>query len=281
MRKIYLLIVMLVFAAGMQHAYAGWPVGKYRNVLIPSFNYYTSQDTWNSSGQKVKASPGAGFTSYSAGIYFAHGLSRRTDLIVNVLAPYQQAAYRDFNGNLIRGTNSGVGDMQVGVSYNLVNFGYKSFLSVMASGIAPLYDTTRSEVKLGYGSFGGELKLMYCGGIDNGLFRHTYYNLEAGYRRYFDVQGPNVLLYTASLGIPLGRRNQIGFEVGGQYSTSINKAFDPNLAVNKDFAFTKGSFNYGHTFTRRFSVFLTGFYTFIGRNTGVGYGGSVQTIFKI
>ena len=279
MKKIYL-ILLLVLAGWVNQAQAGWPIGKYRNVVIPSFNYYTSHDSWNSVGQKVKGSPGSGFTSYAVGLYVGYGISRRLDLVVNVLAPQQNSAYRNFKDSLIKQQSSGIGDMQVGLAYNLVNFGYKSFLSVMGSGIVPLYDTTKT-VALGYAAYGAELKLMYSGGIDNGFLKHTYYNMEVGYRRYFDTQGPNVLLYTASLGIPLGKRNQIGFEGSGQYSTSTNKAFNPNLALNRDFSFTKASFDYGHTFTRRFSVFVTSFYTLLGRNTGLGYGGSVQMICKL
>ncbi|MES2279539.1 MAG: hypothetical protein V4592_26130 [Bacteroidota bacterium] len=280
MKKIYLFLLLLVFAGSVNQAYAGWPIGKYRNVVIPSFNYYTSHDGWDSGGNKTIGKPGAGFTSYAVGLYVGYGLTRRLDLVVNVLAPLQQSAFRNSKDSLIKQSSQGIGDIQAGLSYNLVNFGYKSFLSVMGSAIIPAYDTTHA-VALGYATYGAELKMMYSGGIDGGFLKHTYYNLEVGYRHYFDVQGPNVLLYTASLGIPLGKRNQIGFEASGQYSTSVNKSFNPNLAINRDFSFTKASFDYGHTFTRRFSVFLTSFYTLIGRNTGLGYGGSVQTIFKL
>ncbi|QKJ30773.1 hypothetical protein HQ865_13770 [Mucilaginibacter mali] len=280
MKKTYLIVLLLVLAGTINQAFAGWPIGKYRNVVIPSFNYYSSQDTWTSTGQKIKGEPGAGFTSYSVGLYVGYGITRRLDAIVNVIAPQQHSAYRNSLGQLVQSTSQGIGDIQAGLSYNLVNFGYKSFLSVMGSAIIPAYDTTYT-VALGYATYGAELKLMYSGGIDNGILKHTYYNLEAGYRHYFDVQGPNVLIYTAMLGVPLGKRNQAGVEVGGQYSTSVNKSFNPNLAVNRDFSFTKVSLDYGHTFTRRYSVFLTGFYTLIGRNTGQGYGGSVQMIFKL
>lgn len=280
MKKTCLFILMLLCVGTANRAFAGWPIGKYRNVVIPSFSFYQSHDTWNANGQKIKGQPGAGFTSYAAGLYVGYGLTRRLDLLVNVVAPNQNSAYVNSSGTLIKASSTGVGDMQVGLTYNLFNFGYKSFLSVGGSAIVPLYDTTKS-VALGYATYGAELKVMYAGGIDNGFLKHTYYNLEAGYRRYFDTQGPNVLLFTASLGVPLGKRNQVGFEVSGQYSNSSNKSFNPNLAINRDFGFVKGSVDLGHTFTRRFSVFVVGFYSLAGYNTGIGYGGSVQTIFKL
>lgn len=279
MKKICLFVLSIVMLVSANTARAGWPIGKYRNIVIPSFNYYTSKDTWDQSGNKIKGKPGAGFTSYSFGLYAGYGITRRLDAIVNVLYPMQYSAYRDNNDNLVKQNSQGLGDLQAGLSYNIFNFGYTSFLSVMGSAIIPLYDTTKT-VALGYASYGAELKLMYSGSIDQSWLK-GYYNLEAGYRRYFDTQGPNVLIYTASLGLPLGHRNQVSFEVSGQYSSSVNKSFNPNLALNRDYEFTKGALNYGHTFTRRFSTFFSGFYTFRGRNTGQGYGGSVQTIFKL
>lgn len=280
MKKTFLFILILLSVGMANRAFAGWPIGKYRNVVIPSFNFYQSNNTWDANGKKINGKPGAGFTSYAAGLYVGYGLTRRLDLLVNVIAPNQNSAYVDASGNVIKASSSGVGDMQVGLSYNLFNFGYKSFLSVAGSAIIPLYDTTKS-VALGYATYGSEVKVMYSGGIDNGFLKHTYYNLEAGYRRYFDTQGPNVFLFIASLGVPLGKRNQVGFEASGQLSNSINKSFNPNLAVNRDFASSKVSVDLGHTFTRRFSLFVVGFYTVAGYNTGIGYGGSVQTIFKL
>jgi len=280
MKKNYLFVLLLLMLGNVNHAYAGWPIGKYRNVVIPSFNFYQSKDSWKANGATVKGAPGAGFTSYALGLYVGYGLTRRLDLIVNIVAPQQNSAFVDGQGVLNKAKSQGLGDAQIGLSYNLVNFGYKSFLSIGGSIIVPLYDTTKT-VALGYAAFGSEVKLMYSGGIDAGLLKHTYYNLEAGYRRYYTTQGPNVFLYTASLGVPVGKRNQIGVESSGQISSSSNKSFNPNLALNRDFQFNKASLDYGHTFTRRFSVFVVGFYTLIGRNTGKGYGGSVQTIIKL
>jgi hypothetical protein len=280
MKKNYLFVLLLLMVVSANHAFAGWPIGKYRNVVIPSFNFYQSHDSWTSTGATVKGAKGAGFTSYALGLYVGYGITRRLDLIVNVIAPQQNSAFVDGQGNLVKAQSQGLGDAQIGLNYNLVNFGYKSFLSVGGSVIVPLYDTTKT-VALGYATYGSEIKLMYSGGIDAGLLKHTYYNMEIGYRRYYTTQGPNVILYTASLGIPLGKRNQMGIETGGQYSTSSNKSFNPNLALNRDFSFTKESIDFGHTFTRRFSVFVVGFYTLFGRNTGKGYGGSVQTIIKL
>lgn len=282
MKRIYIFCLSLVIlSTAAQHAFAGWPIGKYRAIVVPSFNYYTSKDVFNAGGSRVKGAAGSGFTSYAYGLYFGYGISRRTDLIVNVLAPFQNSKFVNSAGTVIPQQSSGFGDVQVGISYALKNFDYKGYLSVQVSGIAPLYNNKNNAIALGYGSFGVETKLMYTASFTGNFLKGCYYNLDGGYRRYFDVAGPDMIVYSALLGVPLNRRNQVSFEVGGQQSYSSNNAFSQNLSINRDFAFTKGSVNLGHTFTRRFSVFASGFYTFIGRNSGVGYGGSLQTVIKI
>lgn len=280
MKKIYSVFLLIVLICSVKGAHAGFPIGRYRNLVIPSFNYYTSKSNWDSKGHKTTGRPGTGFTSYSTGLYIGYGITRRLDVIVNMSAPMQFSSYRDIKDSLISQQSSGLGDAQIGLSYNVFNFDFASYLSVVASGIIPLYNNSTKAVALGYGIGGAELKLTYTGNIGATFLKGCYYNFELGGRRYFDTQGPDVLLYTASLGFGLGKRNQVSFEFGGQNSYSTNKAFNPNLSVNRDYFFTKSDVSFGHIFTRRFYMFLSGFYTLSGRNTGLGYGGSIQTIFK-
>lgn len=281
MKRIYIICLLLaVICSARQAAFAGFPVGKYRNIVVPSFTYYTSKDFYNGSGKRVTPTDKSSFTSYAFGLYFDYGLTRRLDLIVNVLAPNQQSQFTTAAGTTYQ-QNFGFGDFQAGLSYALINFDYKAYFSVQVSGIAPLYKNDDQALDLGYGSFGSEVKFMYTGSLNGNYLKGCYYNLEAGYRRYFDKQGPNVIIYSALFGVPLDKRNQVSFEVGGQNSSSSNKTFSTNLAINRDFAFTKGAINYGHTFSRRFSLFGNGFYTFMGRNAGAGYGGALQMILKI
>jgi hypothetical protein len=282
MKKIYIFCLSLViFNTAALNAFAGWPIGKYRSIVVPSFNYYTSKDVFDGGGKRVKGASGSGFTSYAYGLYFGYGLSRRTDLIVNVLAPFQNSKFVNTAGTVIPQQSSGFGDLQVGLSYNLKNYDYKRYLSMQVSAILPLYNNDNNAIALGYGRVGAEAKLMYTGSFTENFLRGCFYNLEGGYRRFFDAQGPDVIVYSASLGVPVDRRNQVSFEVGGQRASSSNKSFSQNLSINRDFAFTKSSVSLGHTFSRRFSLFGSGFYTFAGRNSGVGYGGALQAVIKI
>jgi hypothetical protein len=64
-------------------------------------------------------------------------------------------------------------------------------------------------------------------------------------------------------------------------SFSSNKAFNNNIFAARDYSFFKPQLNFGHTFTRRFSLFAGGFYVPFGVNTGVGYGGSLLAVVKL
>ncbi|WPU93430.1 hypothetical protein SNE25_29350 [Mucilaginibacter sabulilitoris] len=279
MKKNILSCLCILFLAGFitpYKAYAGWPIGKYRDIVIPSMFLYHQTDRFDNNGKIVKGQTGTGFTSYSANLYMGYGISRRLDLIASV--PYVYVQNKFTNGTV---TNSGPGDLYMGLSYNLVNFNYVRFLSIQVSGIAPLYRKFDPAADLGLGNFGAELKLMYCGNLPKAIASKGYFNTEIAYRRYFDIQGPDQLSFGGTVGYPISRHDQLSLELLFFRSFSSNKAFNPNINNSRDYAFFKPSLNYGHQFSRRLSTFIGGYYTPFGKNTGVGYGGSVLAIIKI
>jgi len=276
MKKLILscLCTLIFIGANPYISFASWPIGKYRDIVIPSMFLYHQTDRFDRDGHRVKGEPGTGFTSYSGNLYVGYGISRRLDIIASV--PYVYTKNKLADGTQI--TNQGLGDLYMGLSYNLVNFNYIRYLSVQVSGIAPLYNR---NLELGLGSYGAELKLMYCGNLPKSIASKGYFNTELAYRRYFDVQGPDQVSFGATVGYPISHHDQLSLELLFFRSFSSNKAFNPNINNARDYAFFKPSLNYGHQFTRRFSTFIGGYYTPFGKNTGVGYGGSVLAIIKI
>lgn len=273
------LFCFILFAVLLPHrSFAGWPIGKYRNVVVPSFSLYKQTDRFDNSGKVIKGQPGTGFTSYSASLYFGYGISRRLDLIGNIPYYYQQNKIGP-PGNTI--STHGFGDAFIGLSYNLVNFNYLQFLSVQVSGIGPLYAKKDPLTDLGYGSFGTEVKLMYTGNLAKSIARKGYFNIEVAYRKYFDPQGPSQVSVDGTVGFPLSRHDQLSIELLIYKSISSNKVFNNNINTARDYAFFKPAINYGHQFSRRFSFFIGGFYVPFGRNTGVGYGGSALAVLKL
>lgn len=257
--------------------FAGFPIGKYRNVVVPTFAYYHQKDRFDDKDNVIKGAPGTGFTSYSASLYIGYGLSRRLDLIATIPYLYQQNTIAP--GNTL--VDAGLGDMTIGVSYNLVNFNYIRFLSIGVSGIIPLYKSNNGISPLGLGTYGTEVKLMYCGNLPKDVADKGYFNMEFAYRKYYSNQGPDQISFTGTVGYPITKHNQLSLDILLFRSFSSNKAFNNNIFAAHDYSFFKPQLNFGHTFTRRFSMFVGGFYVPFGVNTGVGYGGSVLAVIKL
>jgi hypothetical protein len=280
MTKTFTLIFCLCLPAVLilpVKTFAGFPIGKYRDVVVPSFSYYQQKDRFDVNGNIVKGAPGTGFTSYSGNIFIGYGISRRLDLIASLPLLYQVNTLG--KGNTV--TNQGAGDLLVGLSYNLVNYNFKRFISVQVSGIAPLYASNVENAGLGLGSYGSEVKLMFCGNLPEAIFDKGYFNTELGYRKYFSTQGPSQVSFDATIGYPITKHNQINLELLFFRSYSSNKAFNSNIFAARDYAFFKPALNLGHQFTRRVSMFVSGFYVPFGINTGVGYGGSLLAVLKL
>jgi hypothetical protein len=273
----YCFLLLLIVLVIPTKTFAGWPIGKYRDLVIPSFSYYSQTDHFDNNGNIVKGVPGTGFTSFSSNLFLGYGISRKLDLIITV--PFLYQVNRIAPGNTL--TSQGAGDMVAGLSYNLVNFNYVRFLSVQVSGIVPLYNNTNQNTTLGLGAYGTEVKLMFCGNLPASIFDKGYFNTELAYRKYYSTQGPNQVSLLTTIGYPVTKHNQISLDLLLFKSISSDKAFNPNFFAERDFEFFKPSLNFGHTFTRRFSLFVGGYYVPFGINTGVGYGGQMLAVFKL
>jgi hypothetical protein len=268
-----LLIVLLLPGK----TFAGFPIGKYRDVVVPSFSYYQQTDRFGPDDNVIKGAPGTSFTSYSTNIFIGYGISRRLDFVLSLPILYQVNKIAPGNSVI----NQGPGDVLFGLSYNLINFDYKRFFSIQVSGITPLYANTTANAALGLGAYGTEVKLMYCGNLPESIFGKGYFNTEFGYRKYFESQGPNQISLDVTVGYPITKRNQVNVEMLFFRSYSSNKTFNPNVFAERDYAFFKPALNFGHTFTRRITMFVGGYIVPFGINTGVGYGGSVLAVLKL
>ena len=280
MKKIYLFFLLIVCSIIPGRVQAGWPIGKYRNIFVPNIGFYYASDSWDKDGKKIKAEPGNYFQSYSMNLYAGYGLSRRMDLIASLPIVYQTSHYQNqFSSGSSKGY--GAADLEVGLSYNLINMGYEKYFSVQVSGIAPLYDKNSATGNIGYGAFGTEVKFSLAGNFPKRIIKNTYFNAEVFARRYFGGDGPWQLTGYAMMGFNISRHDQITVDAVYIKSISANKQFNANLTSIKDYELAKPALNFGHSFSRRVSVFAGGFYTVYGRNTATGYGGSLSTILKL
>ncbi len=268
--------VMLFFASQSASYAGGFPVRPGSLLLSPSVNYFFANKGWDSLRRLSPFASGGKFQSISYSLYSEYGLTKRLTLVASL--PFVMNSYKD-NAGYSNETN-GFTDLEVGIRCYVANIDYIYYFTLQGTFITPLY---ADNPNLGYGEQGGEIKAAF-GGSGHLLGKNYYFTVENGIRQYFGSQGPLQDRYTATFGITLDRRfhHQLSVSLGGFYSTSsFSAGYDAKkVASNKNFAFNQVSLSYGHTFGKRFSMFLTGGTFINGRNTGDGSSGSVAFIVK-
>ena len=264
-------IVILITSRGNSYA-GGFPVRPGSLLLSPSVSYFYANKGWDSA-RTLRPFPNNGhFSSYTFQLYAEYGLTKRFTLVAQL--PYVTNNYEQTD---FKNSASGLTDLEVGLRYYVANIDYRFYFMLQGTAITPLY----TNPSLGYGQSGAELKLIFSGSM-KALGTNAYFSLENGFRQYFGSTGPFQDRYSGTFGLNLDKKfeNQVSVSLGGFYSTSINKQFSYIQYANKDFAFNQVSLSYGHSFSRQFSLFLTGGKFINGRNTGDGMSGSVALVIK-
>jgi hypothetical protein len=270
-RSLLIAIVILVVSRSSSYA-GGFPVRPHSLLISPSFSYFYANKGWDSTRHLAPFPNGGHFSSYTLQLYAEYGLSRRFTLVAQL--PYVSNSYEQTG---YKSSASGLTDLEVGLRYYIANIDYRFYFMVQGTAITPLY----TNQSLGYGQSGAELKLMFSGSMK--MFgTNAYFSLENGFRQYFGSTGPFQDRYNGTFGLNLDKKfkNQVSVSLGGFYSTSTNKQFSPIQYTNKDFSFNQVSLSYGHSFSREFSIFLTGGKFINGRNTGDGMSGSVALVLR-
>ncbi len=232
---------------------------------------FYAKDFWDADGNYIRGTQT--FASYSLGINGSYGLSRRLDFMFSVPIAVQVNNYAVNNR-----VSAGLADLTLGLSYNLINYKYKNYTSVYGGVIVPLYAKFADQT-LGLGMYGTEVKLMNTGNLAL-EDKKAYYNLEVGYRQFYDPNGPSQITYLAALGYSINKENQLVLDVSGIYSSSPDKQRIIFTGAARDYRVTRTSLSYAHVFSRRFSLSASGFYTLTARNTGRGYGFGVQGLYR-
>lgn len=270
MKKSYLL-ALAFYLFGINAVFAGWPMGKKRFMLGTSLTAFYAKDYWDRYGKFQRGTKT--FESYSLGVFGNYGLSRRLDLMFSVPLALQINNYATSNK-----ASGGLGDVNLGLSYNLFNFDYKNYISIYGGAIIPVYSNYDAQT-LGLGQLGTDVRIMNTGNLAV-EDKKAYYNLELGYRQFYGENAPAQFTYLAGLGYSIDKENQITADVSGVNSYSPDKATIIFAGAAREYRFVRASVGYGHVFSRQLSVYGSGFYTLHAYNTGLGYGASVQAIMR-
>ncbi|RYY32933.1 MAG: hypothetical protein EOP46_17745 [Sphingobacteriaceae bacterium] len=261
---------LLLFVLMPATLLAGWPIGKRHYIISGSYSLFTANKSWDSVGT-LRGDRGK-FMAHSFVVSGVYGIDRSVDF--SVILPFSFLTSTAANG--YSANTSGPGDLQMGFNFALKNFNYSNYISLYVGGVIPLYKNSAVRA-LGLGSNGATIKLMNTGGLG----KKAYYDIQLGANKYFGYQAPIQGTADFTLGFKLSRWDQLTFNAGGVYSYSEDKSFSLNTFSVRNFYYGKGSIGYGHSFSKRFTVFATGFYTFIGRNSGQGYGGALSLMMKL
>ena len=81
MKKLLSLIIIAIIA---NTAYAGFPIGRGKYLLVPSYNLYTTKGYWDAAGTYIPFSNGGRFASHYFGIYGGIGIGERLDFVGNI-----------------------------------------------------------------------------------------------------------------------------------------------------------------------------------------------------
>ncbi len=270
--KKYTLTLLILLITGKQ-LFAGFPVGKGRSVLSLAYNFYYSNSNFDTKWSKYNDKPGDYFASNYISLYMAHGISRKLDIFAALPYVYEISK----NDSVYLSRNDFV-DCMIGFSYTLMNKTYNKYTSFKLAGMWPLYHGTK-PLAIGYSATGIDFTINH---IYSSKLMHNkgYYMFEGSYRRYFTEEGPDQFLFDITRSYTIRRFNYLLFSVNGTISSSTNKSTITNPVISKDFAYLETKVTYGRRVRRNLTLYLEGFYTPIGRNTGLGYGAVFLSVMK-
>jgi protein XagA len=266
-------IVIILF---YNTAFAGFPIGKGRGMLVPSYNFYSARGYWDRSRNYVEFPNNGRFTSHYFSVFGGFGISRKLDFVFNVPLVGQVRT----ENNLIK-SNWGLGDVSLGLSYFFTEMDAQNHISLTGSLIVPLYQNG-TEPFIGFQKFGSEVKLGFSGSA-NRWTRNPYYDAELGFRQFFDRHGPTQIFFNITGGVPVSEKVKISGTIGGfnSQSSDPNQLFNANnLFANKQFDFLRATAAVGYSITANTAIWANIFTDITGSNIGRGSGFALFAVIK-
>ena len=268
MKKSFLIVFALFFYT---YSYAGFPIGKGRTVFCFTYSYFFSDHYFDNNSNLKKSQ--SNFSSHFAALYVAHGVSRKLDVFVSVPYVYEYALG---DSNLYR---NDFGDMQLGASLSFPNPLHNKYTSVKLAAITPL-SHGQKPIPVSYDASGLEFSLGYFRARQS-LFHRGYFSIEGIFRHYFAIDGPDQFLLNLQRFVSISKYSYLDYGLNSIYSYSIDKSNNSNNNSNKDFYNIQFKMSLCRKLRRNLSAYLEGYTTIIGRNTGLGYGGSIFAVLRI
>jgi len=275
------IVILVCFLSTIQITKAGFPIGKGRGLLVPSYTFYTAKGYWDANSAYRSYGNGS-FNSHYFSLYGVYGISRSLNLVYNV--PFVSQVDNNTSGASKIYTATGLGDASIGLSHFFKEFDNDRHVSLTGSLIVPLYQNQGNPYpNIGFQSLGGEVKLGFAGSATGG-FRNPYYDIDFGVRQYFNLEGPTQLFTSITGGVPVSDSWKLSGTLSGVYSTS-NTALTNQTTVfynyNKSFSYVRIAANAGYTVNEDLSIWGGIFSDIAGKSVGRGSGLSVSAVIKL
>lgn len=253
----------------VDHAWAGaWTAPQGTAYQKFAFNYFKTNKNFNASGDLVAfeadgVTPLPKFKDINFTYYAEYGLTDTLTLFGSL--PYKDIESSPSTGPAV--SNSGIGDIDLGVRYNLYN-AERGVFSIQGLVKVPEAYDRNDPLPLGNGQYDFELRLLY----GNGRLYPFYYGLEFGYRWRFK-EPSDEWKYLLEAGYTINPKFYVRAKLDGTLSAkNADVVTDPsgNPVLTTQFDLAKAEFTVGYVINKRFSLEAMWSPTVYGKTTAFG-----------
>lgn len=273
MKKVFIFTVLFMLPALTKSLAGAWVQEKGKSLHIFTYYFYTTDKLFKGYGDREAIPNNGKFTKHEFNYYMEAGLLKRLTLVGNFFFDFLE-----FKDAFSKDRNRGLGDQEVGIRVNLFNEPF--VFSVQGLFVFPAYSLDDTPL-LGNQDVGLEGKLL-AGKSFLLLGIPSYVNTEAGIR--FRIGEPSdQIRYQLLLGIKPRTGWEIILAIDGIEGLRNEEPFrvSKNVTINPDFSLIKGTGSVVIPITRSLSLEFGGFWHFMGRNTGEGWGIKVGSWFRL
>lgn len=278
MREVKFILIPLFFTCGIFFSAFGqnpWQQDKGEFLLSPFLSHYQATSFRDRTGDKIAFENDGKFQNYNPRLYLSMPIKGYK---INLFASLP-LFFNSYEEQGLKQQNTDIGDIELGLRFHLATLD-DHFLMASFTTFIPAYSNNQLPFA-GYGRFGLEGRLILAGNSPWMGEYNNFQKIELGYRYFFPSDPGQVRVFIAQ-GIRLLKGIVLLGEVDGNFSFSNDSDFfENNLQLVSDFTMVKASLNLGYEFNPKFSIYGGLFHDILNRNSGIGSGFQIFSVFRI